>query len=261
MARKFKEILDFKLEGGEQPHQRRDKLLNELRDLHDKLMDRWNSVGSFLSLESADIRARLAENESILRESQQRARQTGEELAARLVEAKTMLASMQNASAALGVTRFSREFEKAATSHRRWGIVWLFVAAILVGSTVVLAWLFITLLPPLGSIADADAVQRVITKVFILSVSLSASIWASRNYRSHRHLYVVNSHRQSALVTFQTFVEAAGKDEKETRNAVLLEATRCVFSPSVTGYLGPEQETATSNIVEVLNKTIGGKGS
>ena len=71
---------------------------------------------------------------------------------------------------------------------------------------------------------------------------------------------VVNGHRQNALTTFQTFVKAAGDEDKETKNAVLLEATRCIFSPMSTGYLGGDQETPNSSIVEVLTRTVGTVG-
>ena len=98
------------------------------------------------------------------------------------------------------------------------------------------------------------------TKIIVISLIYFAAIWASRNYRAHRHLNVVNSHRQNALMTFQTFVKAAGDEDKETKNAVLLEATRCIFSPTSTGYLGGDQETPSSSIVEVLTKTVGSVG-
>ena len=116
----------------------------------------------------------------------------------------------------------------------------------------------IFLLLPTGTLGDPGTVQRIITKLVIISIFYFAALWASRNYRSHRHLSVVNKHRQSALSTFETFVKAANDDQ--TKNAVLLEATHCIFSPAVSGYLGAEEEGPANRIIEIL-KTAGSSGS
>jgi hypothetical protein len=79
---------------------------------------------------------------------------------------------------------------------------------------------------------------------------------AAKNYRTHRHLVVVNQHRQSALRTFEAFIKAASGDD-QTKNAVLLEATRCIFAPANTGYLGGEEENPSNRIIEIF-KTVGG---
>jgi len=46
-------------------------------------------------------------------------------------------------------------------------------------------------------------------------------------------------------------------EDEQMKNAVLLEATHCIFAPAVTGYLGAEEENPSNRIVEIL-KTVGG---
>jgi len=70
---------------------------------------------------------------------------------------------------------------------------------------------------------------------------VSATFWAGKTYRAHRHNAVVNRHRQNALTTFQTFAQAAS--EEQTKNAVLLQATQCIFSPQQTGYIQSDNDT------------------
>ena len=59
--------------------------------------------------------------------------------------------------------------------------------------------------------------------------------------------------------TFNTFVEGAGGDPA-TKNAVLLQATRTVFSPQVTGYVNSEKESdGSSSIVELARAALKSK--
>ena len=53
-------------------------------------------------------------------------------------------------------------------------------------------------------------------------------------------------------------VKAASDEDQQTKNAVLLEANRCIVSPSASGYLGKDAETPSKSIVEVLTKAVGG---
>ena len=76
------------------------------------------------------------------------------------------------------------------------------------------------------------------------------TVWAARNYRAHRHLQVVNEHRQKALTTFDMFA-AAAKDEA-TKNFVLVEVTRCIFAPTSTGYSGEEPAGPADRIIEIV---------
>jgi hypothetical protein len=108
--------------------------------------------------------------------------------------------------------------------------------------------------PSYGELKDAAIIQKILARLVIISILYFGVIWFIKNYRAHRHLSVLNSHRQNALETFESFVEGAGGDE-QTKNAVLLEATHCIFSPANTGYLGADEENPASRIVEIL-KTV-----
>jgi hypothetical protein len=109
--------------------------------------------------------------------------------------------------------------------------------------------------PSAGLMNDAGIIQKIIARLVIVSILYYGVVWSAKNYKALRHLSVLNSHRQNALQTFESFVEGAGGDE-QTKNAVLLEATHCIFSPANTGYLGAEEDNPTSRIDEIL-KTVG----
>jgi hypothetical protein len=77
---------------------------------------------------------------------------------------------------------------------------------------------------------------------------------ASRNYATHKHNVVVNRHRQNALLTYRSLVEASG--EAGTENIVLAHAASCIFSPQETGFSNSKGESAGSkSVLELLTKT------
>jgi hypothetical protein len=101
------------------------------------------------------------------------------------------------------------------------------------------------------ALTGIQSVQLAITKVVILSTIFTAAIACSRIYRAHRHNYVVNQHRRNALRTFQAFANAPEADA-QTKNAILLEATKCIFSQP--GYISSEQESQPSQILEIVRQ-------
>jgi hypothetical protein len=64
----------------------------------------------------------------------------------------------------------------------------------------------------------------------------------------------------NALRTFETFARAANDDT--TKNAVLIQATQCIFTPQQTGYVTQESDSSGfSQVVEVVRGIAGKTGS
>ena len=123
----------------------------------------------------------------------------------------------------------------------------------------VVALLFVFYWLPEGDLHNAAIVQRLVSKLVLLSAVYFAVVIAAKNYKANKHLAVVNEHRQTSLQTFETFVSSAG-DDAQTKSAVLLEATRTIFSPAVSGYLGADDENPNNRVVEVLKLVSGASG-
>ena len=98
-------------------------------------------------------------------------------------------------------------------------------------------------------LTPSQSVQMAIPKLFVFSVLL-ATVWCGKTYRAYRHNAVVNRHRQNALATFQTFAKAAV--DQATKDAVLLQATQCIFSQQPTGYIQTEPEPTALPISEMM---------
>jgi len=149
------------------------------------------------------------------------------------------------------VASFESHFGKLATEHKTQSRLW-FAGAVLLGvataaSALILTWA----LKVTGAITDSGVVQALVARLVLVSVLYLGTIWCMRNYRSHKHMVVVNNHRQAALNAFESLNKAIG-DDQHAKAVILLEASRCMFAPTVTGFLGPEENTPSLPIGDVF---------
>jgi hypothetical protein len=94
-------------------------------------------------------------------------------------------------------------------------------------------------------------VALALSRIIAISILTTGIVFCARNYFAIRHNFVINRHRQNALSTFETFVKAARDDQ--TKDVVLVQATKSIFSPQTSGYLRGEGETPQPNqIIEII---------
>lgn len=170
-------------------------------------------------------------------------------------EARKILENIRVTAATTGVAAYAETFDKDAKRHGELAAGWL--AAAVVAAFLAAAGI-VTFLETHEVPANAQTgliVQYAIVRVFVIGLGAYVPLWCARNYRAESHLRVTNRHRVNALCTFATFV--ASTQDKNVRDAVLLEATRCVFAPGQSGYLAGESVLPTGRIIEVLNAAKG----
>jgi len=117
--------------------------------------------------------------------------------------------------------------------------------------------LFFHKIPFLAPGGVYDPVQLGISKVLIFSVIAYMLFLSARNFLNHKHNAIVNKHRQNALMTHRALVEAAV--ESGVREAIMIQAASCIFSPQSTGYAqssGDGDGAAPKSIVEILSKPL-----
>lgn len=255
MSAGLQEVADFTLVGQQNPEGKRDTILSQAQTFHDQAFTALTPHLAYLSLKSAQVQETMRRSAELLEDTEKKVSTALGEIETKKTEIDGVVRAAKDAAAKIGVAQFATQFEELSKEHAEASKVWLIATASLGLLTVVVAIVSVYLLLPTGTLNDPGSIQKIITKLVIISIFYFAALWASRNYRSHRHLSVVNKHRQSALATFETFVKAAGDDQ--TKNAVLLEATHCIFSPAVSGYLGADEEGPANRVIEIL-KTAGG---
>lgn len=185
------------------------------------------------------------------------------------------LKSAKEAASLLGIVEHAKFFEQEALDHQRSAYWWLAATVLLLVAAFAAGWnLYKTNSLLTGAVAEkldthgagapkpspdvGSEIRLTVARIVILSILLSAAVWTGRVYKAHRHNFIINRHRRNALSTFQTF--AAGASDMETKNAVLLQATTCIFGPQNTGYITQDKESeGYPQILEII-RGVGGTG-
>jgi hypothetical protein len=172
--------------------------------------------------------------------------------------AEQLISQMRETLASTSVSTQAQFFKQAADQHAkvaRFALNWVVGLSVLTAVAVaVFAWFSVRYWPGLST---AQAVQIVAAKALIISVCVSGIVLATRTHRAHQHNEIVNRHRVNALSTFDAFTKAAGSDA-DTKNAVLLHASTCIFSAQPSGYAhGDADGLAAPQILDIAKVLVG----
>ena len=159
------------------------------------------------------------------------------------------------------ISQYKEIFASQAENHRKSAQFWMWMAIVATGA---FGGVFVLLSVLLGSGGTqlTGIFQNLFTKGFILS---PIYVWLNRSIKNHtaqKHLEVINVHRQNALETFDTFV-AAAEGNRETRDAVLLAATKAIFDANQSGYLSAKTSGSdgASPVQQIIKEVIPSKSS
>ena len=162
---------------------------------------------------------------------------------------------VQNQLAKKPISQYKQIFANQAEKHQNTARNWLGVTGLL---TLIFGLIFAWLLKELGPAGSELplVLQNLLTKGFFLSLVYLLLNRCIKSYTAEKHLETVNRHRQNALETFDAFV-AAAEGDRETRDAVLLAATNCIFDANQSGYLAAKTSRSESaSPIQHVVKTI-----
>lgn len=132
-----------------------------------------------------------------------------------------------------------------------------------IASVVVLVSLFVILIVmfkgwwPFIEINNTDKfsiVHNSIFRVLILSAAYYLLHLSIKNYKVHRHLYIMNKHRHNSLEVYPKMLTAG--EDAETRNLIVSQAAKSIFEQSTSGYLSFDDDPRPINPTSVINKFI-----
>lgn len=147
-------------------------------------------------------------------------------------DATATLKRIQGLEATATVAHLEKNFDTTAAAHEQAATPW----AIGAGSAIVLVVVVAALsyfFPPRFSEGIPTGLAEAAARIVIVGALYFASVVCLRNYRAHRHLHVVNTHRRNALKTFETFAKAA--TDEETKKVILLAASGTISLPCPLG--------------------------
>lgn len=254
----FSQILEFSPKQ-QNPHGVRQTYIDQIIAAYPTAFQQLHPFISYSLHRSADFQRLDTEARATLQSIEDKAQKITEQLAGHESEAQRVLDEIRNVAAEEGVTQqaahFRAESEHHETEAENWrkktiNLSWLLGAFAVVS-------LFLHKIPFLAPTNTYDTVQLGISKILIFAVIAYVLFLSARNFLNHKHNAILNKHRQNALMTHKALIEASG--DSGVREAIMLQAASCIFSPQSTGYAGANgsnEVSAPKSMVEILSKPM-----
>ena len=253
----FTQILEFD-QAQQDPSTAKTNLINQVKAAYQPAFQALHQYISYSLHRSADFQRLDADARATLQAIEDKSGKISESLSKHETDAQAVLQEIRRVAAEEGVTKqashFNVEFEHHNTEAEKWQ-GYVVKLAIALGVFAVIS-LFIHKIPILKPDTTYDAIQLSISKLLIFSVMVYMLFLSAKNFLSHKHNAIVNKHRQNALMTHTALVEASG--DEGVRDAVLLQASSCIFSPQSTGYAsGSDSDISNQkSMVEILSRPV-----
>lgn len=251
----FKQILDFDATAGDAAGTRTTLLAN-LGARRDQLFDQvWQYVAYGVA-RVTDTSLLETQARATIQSIQDESAKLTEELKKAKDDADAALLAIRAVASEQGVSQQAVHFKQEAENQDKLAASWLTYTYKFAGAVGGFAILSLVLhkLPWIKPENNAEALQLITSKILIFAVLGFLLIMAARNYSTHKHNSVVNRHRQNALLTYRSLVEAtAGQG---TEDIVLAHAASCIFSPQETGFAQGRGEgsSGSKSVLELLTK-------
>lgn len=249
--RALKRIDLFRLESAGEPTRGRDEIYGELQSASEELTRAVESVIPYLEFRRGNITGKIELINNAIKTAKDNISKTTDWIDEQKKEVENIVQQARETSASVGVERFTPEFNKEADRLEALSENWLITTAIFAAVTIVASIFFYFWSAVPEDATGWDIIQKGISKVAIIAVLFTATIWCGRIYRALTHQATVNRHRALSLKTFQTFVE--GTDDPQVRDAVLVAATNTVFANVPTGFVETGSDKSSKVNVDLGN--------
>ncbi|MCB9355633.1 MAG: hypothetical protein H6575_13775 [Lewinellaceae bacterium] len=226
-------------------------ITDTLQRNYDQLLEELVPVFALKSIMNAEA-INLSSKKQELEELVNNAKKTGDDI-------KKILSDSQDVVGKFGVSAYSEIFSQEYTKYEESSRYWLIGTFVVLSILIIVGFVFIFIPDPAIPNSEGTAtplstyniIHYAVVRLVILTVLFYALNLCSKNFKSFKHNAILNKHRSSALQTFQIFTDASA--DASTKDAVLLEATRAIFSSQPTGYSNNENEAESpSRIIEII---------
>ena len=200
----------------------------------------------YLAYKRGDIAKNIERLDTHLKQAKDKLSECNSWIENKQLEVEKIVLATQEAAASAGVAAFTQEFDRESSvlvsRSRKWLIATGLIAATMIGT----ASLFFFWPQSTENLGIWEALRNTVSKAAIIALLFTATIWCGRIYRAMIHQATVNRHRALSLRTFQAFAQST--NDPIIRDAVLMAATKAVFSPTATGLVerGDAEDTGVS---------------
>lgn len=206
----------------------RNQVMNVLNHAHLNVFDKLVPILAHASPDSTDVIDLQKSTEQVTRHIKEMSSKVDKYSD----EAQVALAKIRGAAAEAGVSQHGTIFSDNADEHGKLKNRWIVVSIIIAAVTIAIA--ILTMVDGHSYSNTGELISYLSGRLFLFGVLSYALVWSGRMYRAQAHNEIVNKHRQNALQTFDTFTAASS--DKATKNAILTQATMCIFSHRPSGF-------------------------
>lgn len=206
----------------------------------------------YLAYQRGDVEQNIKKLTHSVEEAEKRASAAKEKIAAQESEIEKILDEARETSAGAGAAVFTKDFKNVANEMEKGAKKWLVATSFAAVLTLIVA-LFMWFKTE-AELDHGQLFQKIGAKMVVLAVLLTGTIWCGRNYRALKHLATINNHRALSILTLQAFSNAAA--QAQTKDAVLMEATRAVFGNVPTGFIGETSSDSDLKVIEVARNIL-----
>ena len=215
------------------PPQIRDNLVAAIHQQADQFYTVATPWIPFLAYQKGDVSKNIEVLTKSVQDANEIVEKAKEDIERKEEEIQEIITKAREASAAAGAAVFTKDFLRESDALRETAMKWLIATAIFALLTAGAAGAMWYWVEP--GLDNSQLLQKFGSKLAVLAVLFTATMWCGRIYRALMHQSSTNRHRGLSLQTFQAFSSAAA--DPQTKEAVLLETTRAIFSSSPSGYI------------------------
>jgi len=230
---------------------RRDNISENLRNAAESLTEYASPHIPYLAYKRGDVSRNIAALNAAVDQAEGIIENAKKKAEGEMEEIRNIVSAAKDAAASAGVSIFTQEFDNEATDLKNRSKNWLLATGILAVLTILVSIIFYQW-PLISPNAGAwETLRSIVSKVAIIAVFFTGTIWCGRIYRALMHQATINRHRALSLKTFQAFIAATNDDR--VKDSVLMSATRSIFGRVPTGLVnenGSGQEPEV-NFVEI----------
>ena len=217
------------------PDIEQDKIYSDLQNKIGEFFDEAINLILYLAYRSGELAIDIENVKSEIQQVQAELKSTDNLFEKKKGELDLIISDARVASAGAGVAVFTEDFNKEASNLRKQSKMWLITTGGFALLTVAMSVFFLFWVQDLKQAGEWGFLISLVSKVAIIVMLFSCTIWCSRIYRSLVHQAAVNRHRALSLMTFQAFAKSTS--DPHVKDSVLMAATKSIFASVSTGFV------------------------
>jgi len=192
----------------------------------------------FLAYQKGDVSKNIAQLTTKLTDAQVLLDSTKLDIQTKSGEIDEIIIKTREASASAGAAVFTKDFLDESvilTTRAKAWLKWTAFLTVLTFISAGLMWYFTE-----KGLDQNELWQKLTTKLAVLALLISATAWCAKIYKALIHQATNYKFRSLGLQTFQAFSHSAS--DTQTKDAVLLQTTKAIFSDSGTGFVDSNRQ-------------------